>query len=96
MVLRRRRAGQDGDRLAVTEPPALFLWDVSAALGPSYIKLVNDLVSLLVVQLVVQALLSAASDDVSLFDPSFWVVLFFMALGVLTYHLGVKRLVAVV
>jgi hypothetical protein len=70
--------------------------DVSSKLGPDYVAAAEDVLRAVVVQVFVHALLVSIDSDASFFDPAFWLVLAYVALGLAAYHLVFKRIVAVV
>eukprot|EP00873_Tetraselmis_striata_P033968 jgi/Tetstr1/454232/TSEL_041151.t1 len=65
---------------------------VGSYIGPEYVAVVEDVVRTLIIQLVVQALLAAIDPDSGFFSPVFWLVLGYVVLGTMVYHLVFKRL----
>lgn len=69
----------------VCAPPAAVI-DVSGSIGERYIPLVNDLLRTLVIQVTVQLLMSAVDGD-PLWSGSFWLVLLYILIATVGYHL---------
>jgi|LauGreDrversion4_2_1035121.scaffolds.fasta_scaffold686090_1 hypothetical protein len=69
---------------------------VSSRLGPEYVPVVEDVVRTLVIQIVVQALIAVVDPDAGFFSPVFWLILCYVILGTLSYHLLFKKLVEIV
>jgi hypothetical protein len=73
-----------------------WTWDVSATLGEEYKPMANDVIRLVTTQLVVQFLLCIVDGENNpFFSGVFWLVLLYLVLGVMTYHLVVCKLVCV-
>ena len=69
---------------------------VGARLGPEYVAAAEDVARTLVIQVAVQALLAAVDPDAGFFSPVFWLILGYVVLGTLCYHLVFKKLVEIV
>ena len=74
----------------------MFAVNVSGKVGREYIPMVEDISRTVVIQLVVQAMLAAVDGDSSFFSGTFWLILTYIVLATMAYHLLVKRLVAFV
>lgn len=69
---------------------------VGDRIGKEYVPVVEDVVRTLVIQVVVQALLAVIDPDAGFFSPVFWLILGYVVLGTLCYHLLFKKLIAIV
>jgi hypothetical protein len=69
--------------------------NVSERFGPEYVPLANDLARTAVIQLLVHVLVSAVDDGTPFLSGYFWLVLMYVLLGVLCYHLLFARLVTI-
>ena len=75
---------------------SLYTWDIGKRLGPEYVPMVNDMMRTACIQVAVQLLLSLVDGENNpFFSGVFWMVLLFLQLGVVTYHLLVSKLVTV-
>lgn len=68
---------------------------VGSRLGKEYIPVVEDVLRTLVIQVVVQALLAVIDPESGFFSPVFWLILGYVVLGTLFYHLLFRRLLII-
>ena len=73
----------------------MYTLDVGKKLGPEYIPVAEDIVRTLTIQIVVQILLSVIDQDSGFFSPVFWLILAYVVLGTLVYHLVLKNLLLI-
>jgi hypothetical protein len=75
---------------------ALYTWDIGSKLGEEYVRMVNDMLRTAVIQVSVQLLLSLVDgDNNTFFSGVFWLVLLYLQLGVVAYHLAFSKLMCV-
>ena len=71
--------------------------DLSGTVGREYVPLAEDVARTLVIQVMVQMLVVAASDGATpFFSADFFLCLLYVVLGVCAYHLLLKRAVVFV
>ena len=66
--------------------------DVSKILGERYVPVLEDISRTIVIQIIVQFLMSAIDGD-PFFSGSFWLVLMYVLIGTVSYHLIVKNMI---
>lgn len=69
--------------------------DVGKTLGTSYVPLAEDVFKTVTIQVVVQLMLSAIDPNSGFFNPVFWLILAYLILGLLVYHLVLKKLIVI-
>jgi hypothetical protein len=74
----------------------MYKLNVGARLGKEYVPVVEDVIRTLVIQVVVQALLAVIDPEAGFFSPVFWLILGYVVLGTMCYHLLFKKLIEVV
>lgn len=74
----------------------MWTLDVGSRFGTEYIPLVEDITRTLVIQVFIQGLLSIIDNDSGFFSPVFWLILSYVVLATLVYHLVFKKLVQIV
>lgn len=72
--------------------PPLFSVDVSGVLGADFAPMANDFMRMLCIQLAIQILV--ASNDRGIFTSEFFILMLYIALGVLLYWAVIRRVVA--
>ncbi len=77
-----------------SESHVSWTFNVSGTLGDKYLPVVEDVFRTIVIQLTVQLLIAAVDGD-RFFSGSFFLVLMYILLGTITYHLIVKALVKI-
>jgi hypothetical protein len=78
------------------EAPISGIWslDVTGLLGSEYVPLVNDLARMLVLQLVLQLMVSASQpEEAPFFSAGFFVTLCYLLLAVCAFWLVFKKVV---
>ena len=79
------------------EGDALVDLDVSNNVGDEYVPLVDDTLRMLTLQIIIQFMLSLRdSQEYSMFSESFFELLFYIVLGLMTYWLIIRKLVKIV
>lgn len=74
----------------------VFEWDVGSRIGEDYVPMVEDMLRVSVIQIVMQLLLSLVDPDNNpFFSGTFWLVLLYLMLGIVTYHALFRRVVCV-
>lgn len=73
----------------------MYKLDIGALAGEEYVPLADDILRTLVIQITVQALLSVIDPNAGFFSPVFWLILGYVVIGTMCYHLLVKKLVVV-
>jgi len=68
---------------------------IGSILGKEYVPVAEDIARTLVIQVVAQGLLSVVDPDAGFFSPVFWLILGYVVLGTLCYHLVFKSLVVI-
>ncbi|AUF82329.1 hypothetical protein TetV_237 [Tetraselmis virus 1] len=69
--------------------------DIGSKIGAEYVPVAEDIIRLLVIQIFIQALLSIIDADSGFFNPVFWLILAYVVLATLVYHLVFKKLVEI-
>ena len=73
---------------------SIFQINVTKHLGHDYVPMMNDIVRFVSIQVVIQMLLFTMNNNAfPLFSTDFLLLLAFIVLGVLLYHLVIQRLV---
>ena len=76
---------------------ALVDLDVSTLVGDEYVPLVDDTMRMLTLQIIIQFMLMLRSPkEYSMFSESFFELLFYIVLGLMTYWLIIRKLVKIV
>ena len=79
------------------EGDALVDLDVSNIVGDEYVPLVDDTMRMLTLQIIIQFMLMLRSPrEYSMFSESFFELLFYIVLGLMTYWLVIRKLVKIV
>lgn len=73
----------------------MYTLHIGSKLGPEYVPVVEDIARTLVIQVLVQALLSVVDPEAGFFSPVFWLVLGYVVLGTMCYHLVFRKLVRI-
>lgn len=80
-----------------TDGDALVDFDVSTLVGDEYVPLVDDTMRMLTLQIIIQFMLMLRSPkEYSMFSESFFELLFYIVLGLMTYWLVIRKLVKIV
>ena len=80
-----------------TDGDALVDLDVSTLVGDEYVPLVDDTMRMLTLQIIIQFMLMLRSPkEYSMFSESFFELLFYIVLGLMTYWLVIRKLVKIV
>lgn len=74
----------------------MYKLSIGPRLGKEYVPVVEDVIRTLVIQIVVQALLAVIDPDSGFFSPVFWLILGYVILGTLCYHLLFRKLIQIV
>lgn len=74
----------------------MYTLDVGRVLGPSYVAVAEDIFRTLTIQIVVQILLSVIDQESGFFSPVFWLILAYVILGTLVYHLVLKNVFEII
>jgi len=76
---------------------ALVDLDVTTLVGDEYVPLVDDTMRMLTLQVIIQFMLMLRSPkEYSMFSESFFELLFYIVLGLMTYWLVIRKLVKIV
>jgi hypothetical protein len=76
---------------------ALVDLDVTTLVGDEYVPLVDDTMRMLTLQVIIQFMLTLRSPkEYSMFSESFFELLFYIVLGLMTYWLVIRKLVKIV
>ena len=71
--------------------------DVSTLVGDEYVPLVDDTMRMLTLQIIIQFMLMLRSPkEYSMFSESFFELLFYIVLGLMTYWLVIRKLIKIV
>lgn len=73
----------------------MYTINVGKRFGEEYVPVVEDIIRTVVIQVMVHALLSFIDSDCGFFSPVFWIVLTYIVLGTMVYHLIAKKLFTV-
>lgn len=73
----------------------MYKLSVGSRLGKEYVPVVEDIARTLIIQIVVQALLAVIDPDAGFFSPVFWLILGYIILGILCYHLLFKKMIVI-
>ena len=73
----------------------VFKLHVSEVIGPEYVTLVADVCRLVVLQVITQSLMSLSDPSCCFFSGSFFVILWYLVIGSMTYHLVFRQLVVI-
>lgn len=68
---------------------------VAEALGPEYVSLASDVVKVLIIQLTVQAMYALGDPSAAMLSGPFVVLLWYITIGYMVYHLVFKNLVLI-
>lgn len=87
------RAPEAGIRTG-DEIPSFTIWDVTKALGPEYVDVVQDVLRMVILQLTIQFMLYLTdSERYPFFTVEFILMLLYVMLGVLVYWLVIRKLI---
>tara|TARA_B110000259_G_C14017745_1_gene401966 strand:+ start:389 stop:664 length:276 start_codon:yes stop_codon:yes gene_type:complete len=76
---------------------ALVDLDVTTLVGDEYVPLVDDTIRMLTLQIIIQFMLMLRSPkEYSMVSESFFELLFYIILGLMTYWLVIRKLVKIV
>lgn len=76
--------------------PALYTLRLGGLLGPEYAAAAQDVLRTVVIQVVVQMLVSASDEGTPFFSGIFWLLILYIIIGTIAYHLFVRRIVRIV
>lgn len=76
----------------VDQLKSLFAIDISGALGRDFAPIANDFMRMLCIQLVIQVLMTSNSGS-SVLSAEFFVLLLYVAIGIMLYWAVVRKLV---
>jgi len=80
-----------------TDGEALVDLDVTTLVGDEYVPLVNDTMRMLTLQVIIQFMLMLRSPkEYSILSESFFELLFYIVLGLMTYWLVIRKLVKII
>lgn len=74
---------------------AVFTIDISKTIGPEYIMMMEDIARFVAIQTIIQLLLYTMDSQLfPFFSTDFLLLLLFISIGVMFYHLVLKKIVA--
>lgn len=76
--------------------PALYSFRLSDWVGPEYVAAAEDVARTLVIQVVVQALVASSDEGTPFFSGVFWLLILYISIGTVAYHVLVRRFLRVV
>jgi len=72
--------------------PSVFIVDVSKHLGADFAPMANDFARMLCIQIAIQVLMTSGGRGI--FSTEFFMLLFYIAIGVLLYWAVVRKIVS--